>query len=110
MSTNLFESRTSLPPLAQYRPRSEYIPQYSDYIVWSGWFTTWHGLIIDYDKETNKIYALMSGVPYLLFTMPPIDFPKETVVLNLDQIKRASNGKFAIQHHDQAQNAVIWYI
>jgi hypothetical protein len=63
-----------------------------------------------YDKETNKIYSLMSGVPYLLFTMSPADFPKETVVLNLDQIKRASNGKFAIQHHDQTQNAVIWYV
>lgn len=110
MSTNLFESKTNLPPLAQYKPRAEYIPQYGDYIIWSGWITTWHGLIVDYDKDTNKIHALMAGVPYLLFTMAPTDFAKETVEINLDQIKRAPNGKFAIQHHDQTQNAIIWYV
>ena len=114
MSTNLPESRvnnqTAMPPLAQYRSRNEYKPNYGDYFVWSRWFSTWHGLIVNYDKTTDELYIIMAGLPFLLFTMPDSDYEKETVRIKLSDIKRAPNGKYAIQHHDQTQNAVIWYI
>jgi len=112
MSTNSPEQnlKQSLPPLAQYRSRNEYKPQYGDYFVWSKWFTTWHGLIINYDQTNDDVYIVMSGVPYLLFTMNSTQFEKETISIKLTDIKRAPNGKYAIQHHDQNQNTIIWYI
>ena len=114
MSTNLPESKTikqqSLPPLAQYRSRNEYTPQYGDYFVWSKWFTTWHGLVVDHDKTTDEVHILVAGIPYLLFTMDETEYEKETIKIKLSEIKRARNGKYAIQHHSQTQNATIWYI
>jgi len=112
MSTSLPDSKTkqNLPPLAQYKSRSEYKPQYGDYLVWSKWFTTWHGLVVDYDQTTNELFVVMAGIPYLLFTMQSTEFERETVKIKLTDIKRAPNGKYAIQHHDQSQNAIIWFI
>lgn len=99
-----------MPALAQYKTRAEYTPCYGDYFVWSRWFSTWHGLVVDYDQTTGDLYVIMAGMPYLLFTMAEADFDRETVKLNLSEVKRARNGKYAIQHHDQNQNANIWYI
>lgn len=112
MSISLPESKPkqSLPPLAQYKSRNEYRPQYGDYFVWSKWFTTWHGLVVDYDKDTDEVAIVMAGVPYLLFTMSQAELVKETIKIKLIDIKRAPNGKYAVQHHDQSQNAIIWYI
>ncbi len=102
--------RLDLPPLAQYKPRSEYKPQYGDYIVWSGWFSTWHGLVTNYDIEKEELYIVFAGVPFLLFMMGDTELEKETKKIKTDDIKRASNGKYAIQQHDQTNNAIIWYI
>ena len=102
--------RLDLPPLAQYKPRSEYNPQYGDYIVWSGWFTTWHGLVTNYDKNSGELYVVFAGVPFLLFMMNEQELVKETKKLKIADIKGATNGKYAIQQHDQSKNAVVWYI
>lgn len=99
-----------LPPLAQYRQRSEYIPQYGDYIVWSKWFSTWHGVVTNFDANTQELHVVFAGVPFLLFTMDEEAQKKETQRIKLSEIKNAGNGKFAIQRHDQTQNAIIWYI
>jgi hypothetical protein len=99
-----------LPPLAQYRPRSQYQPQYGDYFVWSRWFTTWHGTVVNYDQSTDTVSIIFAGIPFLLFTMDETTQKKETRELKLDIIQKAGNGKFAIQRHDEAQNAIVWYI
>jgi hypothetical protein len=102
--------KMDLPPLAQFKPRSEYRPQYGDYFVWSGWFSTWHGVVINYDQAEDEISVIFSGVPFLLFTMDEAAQKKDTKKLKLDKVRKAGNGKFAIQRHDEAQNARIWYI
>lgn len=99
-----------LPPLAQYRGRNEYVPQYGDYIVQSNWISTWHGVVTYYDEITDEIHIIFAGVPYLLFTMTDQEQKKETKIIKLSEIRTAANGKFAIQQHDAAQNAIIWYI
>lgn len=96
------------PPLAQYRQRIDYIPSYGDYVVWSGWFSTWHGLVIDYDKKTDNVSVIFAGVPYLLFTMDEKDHPKETVVIPLLKLRQAPNGLYAIAQNDG--KATVWYI
>jgi hypothetical protein len=96
------------PPLALHKSKLSYAPRYGDYIIWARWFSTWHGLVIDYDKDTDEISVIMAGLPFLLFTMDESDHQKETVKIKLSDIRKAPNGKYAIQTVE-ANNA-IWYI
>lgn len=102
--------KADLPPLAHYRPRALYIPQYGDYVIWSRWLSTWHGVIRQYDKDTDDLYIIFAGVPYLLFVMSGQEQEKETYKIKLSEIRSAKNGKYAIQHHDKQANTGIWYI
>ena len=99
-----------LPPLAQYRPRSEYVPQYGDYIVWSRWFSCWHGIVKYYDNHVEDIHVIFAGVPFLLFTMTEQQQEKETVRIQLSKLRGSRNGEYAILRHDPKANANIWYI
>ena len=99
-----------LPPLAQYKPISSYVPQYSDFIVWTGWLTTWHGIVTNYDKDTNELYVIFSNIPYLLFTMPDSEQVKETLKIKLDKILSSNPGTYAILQHSHNHNVNIWYI
>jgi hypothetical protein len=96
--------------LALYKSLSDYIPSYGDYIVWSRWLTTWHGIISNYDPNTDDLYIIFAGVPFLLFTMAEEEQKKETKKIKLAKIKNATQGNWAIQQHHQAHNTVIWYI
>lgn len=99
-----------MPPLAHYRQRLQYIPQYGDYIIWSRWFSTWHGVIKDYDKNTDELHVIFAGVPYLLFVMSDQEQEAETYKIKLSEIRSAKNGKYAINQHDKQANAGVWYI
>lgn len=103
-------NKVNMPPLAYYRQRSRYIPQYGDYIIWSRWFSAWHGVIKDYDKDTDELHIIFAGVPYLLFVMSDQEQETETYKIKLSEIRSAKNGKYAIQQHDKQANAGIWYI
>lgn len=96
--------------LAHYKNRSQYIPQYGDYIVFAKWFTTWHGVITDYDSVTDELHIIFAGVPYLLFTMNESEQAKETYKITLREIKNSRNGKYAIQQQDKATGTPVWYI
>jgi len=99
-----------LPPLAQYKSLDEYSPAYSDYVVWSGWITTWHGTVVNYDKDTDELHIIFSSIPFLLFTMSDEEMKKETRKISMGKIKSAPKGIWAIQQHDYTKNASIWYI
>ncbi len=64
----------------------------------------------NYDKQTNEVYIIFSGLPLLLFTMTEKEQEKETKKLPLDQITGSAPGKFSVMQHDFANNANIWYI
>ncbi len=92
--------------LARYRPRSSYLPQIGDYLVWSGWITQWHGLVIGIDQRRNELRVLFAGVPYLLFNMPDEERDRNTRRLDLDEIKAATQGKYAILKIEEG----VWYV
>jgi len=96
------------PPLCQYKPLVEYYPTYGDYVVWSRWFSTWHGFIINNDEKVVDI--IFSGVPFLLFTMTDEEQKRETYKIKLDTIRNSHQGNWAIQKHDSVKNTIIWYI
>ena len=97
-----------LPPLALYKPLSQYYPSHGDYVVWSGLITTWHGIVTNYNEANDELYVVFSGIPFLLFTMSEEQLEKETKKLKLVKIKNAPNGKFAIQQ--QKDQKAIWYV
>jgi hypothetical protein len=98
------------PPLVQYRDIVNYTPRYSDYLVWSGWFTTWHGVVTNYDAEKEEVSAIFSGIPFVLFTLNDEEQQSETRIIKLSKICSASHGKWAVLQHDHANNTNIWYI
>lgn len=102
--------KQDLPPLAHYQATKDYIPTYGDYIIWTGWLTTWHGVVTEFDGETGELSVIFSGIPYLLFTLTEHEMQKETRKLKLADIQAASHGTFAIQKHDYTRNATIWFI
>lgn len=99
-------SKTQPPPLAMYKSLHEYQPKYGDYVVWSGWFSTWHGFVIGW--STEEVRVVFAGVPYLLMTIDPDGYDRETRYLKLAEVRNSLRGKYAIQQH-QDQNA-IWFI
>lgn len=98
------------PPLAMYKPISEYSPAYGDFIVWSGWFVTWNGVVSNYDVDTSELDIVFSTLPFLLFTMHPEEQEKHRRKISLVQIRNSANGIFAICQHDYIHNVTIWYI
>lgn len=96
--------------LAQYRRLSEYTPAYGDFVVWSGWFTTWHGVVSNYDQQTDELYIIFANIPFLLFTMSSEEQERETKKIKLSKIKNASQGNWAIQQHDPIRNTIVWYV
>lgn len=98
------------PPLAIYKPISEYAPAYGDFIIWSGWFVTWHGVVSNYDIESGQIQAIFSTIPFLLFTMSPNEQTKNSRSLNLEKIRNSSNGVFSACQHNYTHNVTVWYI
>lgn len=102
--------RPDLPPLIQYKDLRDYQPNYGDFIVWTGFVTTWCGVVTNYDKESRDIYVIFNGVPFVLFTLSPEEQANETRSLKLEYIKNAPKGKFAIQQRDQTNSATVWFI
>jgi hypothetical protein len=102
--------KTEMPPLAVYRNISDYAPAYGDFVVWSGWFVTWHGVVTQYDNNKEEISIIFSTLPFLLFTMGSDQQSKELKTLQLTKIRNSPNGVFAICQHDYKNNVTIWYI
>jgi hypothetical protein len=113
MATNSPEPKSRevvLPPLIQYRDLANYVPAYGDFLVWSGWLSTWCGVVTNYNKETKDLSIIFNSVPFVLFTLSPSEQEKETKVIKLEAIKNAPKGKYAVQQRDYSSSAAIWYI
>lgn len=102
--------KVDTPPLAIYRAISDYTPAYGDFIIWSGWFVTWHGVVTNYNIESGQIDAIFSTIPFLLFTMSPSEQVKNSKKINLDKVRNSSNGIFSVCQHNYAHNVAVWYI
>lgn len=100
----------SLPPLANYADLRKYTPAYGDYLIWSKWFTTWHGFIVDFDARTAEVSVIFAGLPILLVTMSEEEQKKETRKIKLGELTNATKGKYAVLRHDEKNNVNIWYV
>lgn len=102
--------KQEMPPLAIYKSIKDYKPEYGDFIVWTGWLTTWHGVVTNYFAEEGQLNVIFSTLPFLLFTMDDAEQEKETRILNLSKVRNSANGVFSVCQFDRANNTPIWYI
>lgn len=96
------------PPLVQYCDIHTYTPKYGDYVIWSKWFTTWHGVVIASDDD--NVSVIFGGLPRLLFTMDPANFEKNTFKIPLGDLRDSVPGKWAIMRHDEQSNSNVWFV
>lgn len=99
-----------LPPLANYRNLQDYVPAYGDFVVWSGWFTTWFGVVANYEQNTGDVHIIYAGLPFLLFTSTDEEQRRDTRRIQLSALRMSNKGKYAILQHDFTKNASVWYI
>jgi hypothetical protein len=98
------------PILVQYKSIVDYVPQYGDFIVRAGWINSNIGVVSNFDNKKDELYIIFSSLPLLLFTMNDAEQERNTETIKLSNIKNASKGKWAIQQHNKAHNAIVWYI
>lgn len=84
-----------------------YKPLYGDHLIWSGWFSTWHGFLIDF-KNPNDCVFIVAGLPILLANRDGTG--KSIKRLNLDDIRNSKGGKFAIIRHNHENSLPTWYL
>lgn len=93
--------------LANYVSIRDWKPKYGDYIVWSKWFRTWYGLVVDINNGTLSI--IFEGLPVLLFTMDEDSQDENTRKIKLSDIKNARPGQWtALQRDTNGTN--VWYV
>ena len=97
-----------LPPLASYKSTAVYNPRYADFIIWSGWFRTWYGLVNNFDSQTGVISVIFEGTPRLLVTLTEDEMINTTVLVRLSDIRNRKRGSWSIQQTINGQS--IWYV
>lgn len=95
-------------PLLYFRNLSEYKPQISDFVIWTGWITSWSGVVRGI--ENDDIHILFGSMPYMLSTTTEEEYPKHTRKISFSKIKQALKGTWAFQQYDKTANTTIWYI
>jgi len=96
------------PPLAVYKSVADYLPSYADFVIWSGWFRTWYGVVVDFDAEKQQVAISFEGTPRLLFTMHQDEISDGLLIFSLADIRKMKKGRWYIQKSDNGQNT--WYI
>ena len=96
------------PPLAIYKSIADYMPNYADFVIWSGWLRTWYGLVTDYDASKGQVAITIEGTPRLLVTMHEDEVRDNIMVFQLSDIRQMKRGRWYIQQKHGAQ--YIWYV
>jgi hypothetical protein len=100
--------KVNVPPLAVYKSIADYRPMYADFVIRSGWFRTWYGVVVDYDAEKGLVAIAFEGTPRLLVTMYPEEVLNSTYLIKLSDIKRMHNGHWYIMQFTGGSN--VWYV
>lgn len=81
-----------------------YKPMYGDYLIWSRWFSAWHGYLID--MQDKELHFIMAGVPILLLS--DNQSAKSIIKININDIRNSKGGKYSIVR--PSNNEMKWYV
>lgn len=96
--------------LATYMNISTYVPSIGDFIIWTGWFRTWYGIVSGVSSSGDVMSIIWEGIPMLLFTLTSQEQLAATKEVPVSKITSAINGTFSVLKYDAQHNATIWYI
>ncbi len=94
--------------LASYKAISEYTPRFADFIIWSGLFRTWHGVVNAYDASEGVLSIIFETTPRMLFTQTEDEMRDNTYLIKLSDIRNRRKGMWYAQQVTNGQ--VIWYV
>lgn len=95
--------------LANFSSLSKYKPAVGDFVIWTGWFSVWFGLVSEIGPR-GALSVVFSKVPSMLFSMTEAEQLRASKIINLADITSAWSGTFAVQQFNQVHRATIWYI
>lgn len=96
--------------LAQYASLGHYTPQPGDYIIRAKWFTTWHGIVREYNPDSGMVSIIFEGLPSLLVQLAPDEYLKNTYEVGLSSIRKSPQGKWAALQLDPRVQSNVWYV
>lgn len=91
-------------------PLAQYTPDIGDFIIWSGWFTTWYGVIAAIGSTGRKLHVIFESLPMILFTLTDEEQQQASKEITVDTIIGARAGSMAVMKHDAQHNTTIWYV
>lgn len=83
-----------------------YYPSIGDTLIWSGWLSTWYGILEETKQKENCVFVF-SALPILLVSNDSSKYIKE---IQLKDIRNSKNGKFAIFRNSAEHEKQIWFI
>jgi hypothetical protein len=84
----------------------QYQPVYGDYLIWSKWFSTWHGFL--YEQKDSTLTFMMAGLP--VFLTNKSGRGQKSIMLDLNKIRNSKGGKFAVIRYERDKGLPIWYV
>jgi hypothetical protein len=94
--------------LAHHVSIGEWTPQIGDVIIWHGWFTHYFSVVSSILREENAVEVIKKGLPILLFSMTSVEYRKNTIKIDIDDIRGSVGGKYAAVR--AIRGNLTWYI
>jgi hypothetical protein len=94
--------------LSYYRSLPMWNPQVGDIVIYHGWFwSRWFGVVSNINAD-GSCDIITGGLPVLLLTQGGKKREKNTVSVDIIDIKNSTSGKYAVVKSEQ--NRLIWYV
>lgn len=94
--------------LAFYKNISMWSPQVGDAVIYNGWvFGRWFGIINNINAD-GSCSIVKGGLPILMLTQNGKRRKKNTITVDIQDIKTASAGAYSIVRSEG--NLLVWYV
>lgn len=94
--------------LCYYKSMQLWTPQVGDIITHHGWiFSSWFGVVNNINPN-GSCDIITGGLPVLMLTQGGQKREKNTRTVDVEDIKNAASGKYAIIKSEQ--NRLVWYV
>jgi len=96
------------PDLAHYRSIADYVPMFSDFVIWHRLLTVKYGIVNNYDPNTQLISIIFESTPRLLVTQREEEIIDNTYVVPLKALRNRERGTWYVVQ--KVKNNSIYYV
>ncbi len=91
-----------------YREIGSYQPRVGDFVIWSGWFTSWHGIVTGVDQKAGTFKAVFATLMSNLANLEQDEICKETREIGLSKVRKSWAGAWSAMTVERSEQ--IWYV